>query len=122
MVAYEVSDHIYVFASGLGITCLNQVINENGNILNKKINSGGKFIHYSLCIGQCAICFLENPRMKVNTKLFPKSVTSDSLDGIDKSLLTLVLRNPIAIWVSCGEPFLSPKGKFFVFACFQTSI
>uniref|UniRef100_G1LAB2 Doublecortin domain containing 1 n=1 Tax=Ailuropoda melanoleuca TaxID=9646 RepID=G1LAB2_AILME len=51
----------------------------------------------------------KNPRMKVNTKLFPKSVTSDSLDGIDKSLLTLVLRNPIAIWVSCGEPFLSPK-------------
>ncbi|EFB16905.1 hypothetical protein PANDA_013466, partial [Ailuropoda melanoleuca] len=50
----------------------------------------------------------KNPRMKVNTKLFPKSVTSDSLDGIDKSLLTLVLRNPIAIWVSCGEPFLSP--------------
>ncbi|XP_057173224.1 doublecortin domain-containing protein 1 [Ursus arctos] len=51
----------------------------------------------------------KNPRMKVNTKLFPKSVTSDSLDGIDKSLLTLVLRNPIAIWVSCGEAFLSPK-------------
>ncbi|VCW97615.1 unnamed protein product, partial [Gulo gulo] len=47
--------------------------------------------------------------MKVKTKLFPKSVTSDSLDGIDKSLLALVLRNPIAIWVSCGEPFLSPK-------------
>ncbi|XP_022362915.1 uncharacterized protein LOC111149926 [Enhydra lutris kenyoni] len=51
----------------------------------------------------------KNQRMKVKTKLFPKSVTSDSLDGIDKSLLTLVLRNPIAIWVSCGEPFLSPK-------------
>nr|XP_021540441.1 LOW QUALITY PROTEIN: uncharacterized protein LOC110575745 [Neomonachus schauinslandi] len=51
----------------------------------------------------------KNSRMKVKTKLFPKSVTSDSLDGIDKSLLTLILRNPIAIWVSCGEPFLSPK-------------
>ncbi|XP_044922016.1 doublecortin domain-containing protein 1 isoform X1 [Mustela putorius furo] len=51
----------------------------------------------------------ENQRMKVKTKLVPKSVTSDTLDGIDKSLLALVLRNPIAIWVSCGEPFLSPK-------------
>ncbi|XP_044114945.1 doublecortin domain-containing protein 1 isoform X2 [Neovison vison] len=51
----------------------------------------------------------KNQRMKVKTKLVPKSVTSDTLDGIDKSLLALVLRNPIAIWVSCGEPFLSPK-------------
>ncbi|XP_045871812.1 doublecortin domain-containing protein 1 [Meles meles] len=51
----------------------------------------------------------ENQRMEVKTKLFPKSVMSDSLDGIDKSLLALILRNPIAIWVSCGEPFLSPK-------------
>ncbi|KAJ8796015.1 hypothetical protein J1605_002777 [Eschrichtius robustus] len=48
-------------------------------------------------------------RMQVKTKLFPKSVTSDSLNDIDKSLLTLILRNPIAIWVSCGEPFLSPN-------------
>lgn len=59
--------------------------------------------------------------MTVKTKLFPKSVTSDSLDDIDKSLLTLILRNPIAIWVSCGEPFLSPNGKCFVFAFFQAS-
>ncbi|XP_019506241.1 PREDICTED: doublecortin domain-containing protein 5 [Hipposideros armiger] len=51
----------------------------------------------------------ENPRMKVKNKLFPKSVTSNSLDGIDKSLLTLIHRNPIAIWVSCGEPFLPPN-------------
>ncbi|GAB5577690.1 doublecortin domain-containing protein 1 isoform X1 [Prionailurus iriomotensis] len=51
----------------------------------------------------------ENPRTKQKTTLFPKSVTSDSLDGVDKSLLTLILRNPIAIWVSCGEPFLSPN-------------
>nr|XP_025735252.1 uncharacterized protein LOC112829786 [Callorhinus ursinus] len=51
----------------------------------------------------------KNSRMKVKTKLCPKSVTSSSLDGRDKSLITLVLRNPIAIWVSCGEPFLSPK-------------
>nr|XP_031536929.1 doublecortin domain-containing protein 1 [Vicugna pacos] len=50
-----------------------------------------------------------NSRMKVKTKLFPKSMTSDSLDGVDESLLTLILRNPIAIWVSCGEPFLSPN-------------
>ncbi|XP_020940949.1 uncharacterized protein LOC100517025 isoform X4 [Sus scrofa] len=50
-----------------------------------------------------------NSRMKMKNKSFPKSVTSDSLDGIDKSLLTLILRNPIAIWVSCGEPFLSPN-------------
>uniref|UniRef100_A0A8C2NVL2 Doublecortin domain-containing protein n=1 Tax=Capra hircus TaxID=9925 RepID=A0A8C2NVL2_CAPHI len=50
-----------------------------------------------------------NSRMKVKTKSSPKSVTSDSLDGIDPSLLTLILRNPIAIWVSCGEPFLSPN-------------
>ncbi|KAK2507469.1 hypothetical protein MC885_015497, partial [Smutsia gigantea] len=51
----------------------------------------------------------ENTGMNAKPKLFPKSVTSDSLDGIDKSLLTLILRNPIAIWVSCGEPFLSPN-------------
>ncbi|XP_039077085.1 doublecortin domain-containing protein 1-like [Hyaena hyaena] len=51
----------------------------------------------------------KNPRMKEKTKLFPKSVTSDTLDGVDESLLTLILRNPIAIWVSCGEPFLSPS-------------
>uniref|UniRef100_A0A671EK97 Doublecortin domain containing 1 n=1 Tax=Rhinolophus ferrumequinum TaxID=59479 RepID=A0A671EK97_RHIFE len=51
----------------------------------------------------------KNPRVKVKNKLFPKSVTSDSLDGIDKPLLTIIHRNPIAIWVSCGEPFLSPN-------------
>ncbi|XP_054555271.1 doublecortin domain-containing protein 1 [Talpa occidentalis] len=51
----------------------------------------------------------ENLRMKVKSTLSPKSGTSDSLEGIDKSLLTLVLRNPVAIWVSCGEPFLSPN-------------
>uniref|UniRef100_A0A4W2FQ34 Doublecortin domain containing 1 n=1 Tax=Bos indicus x Bos taurus TaxID=30522 RepID=A0A4W2FQ34_BOBOX len=50
-----------------------------------------------------------NSRMKVKTKSSPKSVTSDSLDDIDTSLLTRILRNPIAIWVSCGEPFLSPN-------------
>lgn len=45
MVEYEALDHIYVFASDLGITCLNEVINEKGKILNEQINSGGKFIH-----------------------------------------------------------------------------
>ncbi|XP_049636652.1 doublecortin domain-containing protein 1 [Suncus etruscus] len=51
----------------------------------------------------------ENLKMKVKSTLFPKFVTPDNLDSIDKSLLTLVLRNPIAIWVSCGEPFISPN-------------
>ncbi|XP_054441943.1 doublecortin domain-containing protein 1 [Pteronotus mesoamericanus] len=51
----------------------------------------------------------ENPRLKVKNKSFPKSVTFDSLDGIDESFFTVIHRNPIAIWVSCGEPFLSPN-------------
>ncbi|XP_045413671.1 doublecortin domain-containing protein 1-like [Lemur catta] len=51
----------------------------------------------------------KNLTMNVKNKLFPKSVKSDSLDGIDKSVLALILRNPIAIWVSCGEPFLPPN-------------
>ncbi|XP_046323465.1 doublecortin domain-containing protein 1 isoform X2 [Marmota monax] len=51
----------------------------------------------------------KNSVMKLRTKLFSGSVKSDSLDGIDKSLLTLILRNPIAIWVSCGEPFIPPN-------------
>ncbi|XP_071074231.1 doublecortin domain-containing protein 1 isoform X2 [Dasypus novemcinctus] len=48
----------------------------------------------------------ENPRMKMKNKSLPDSVTVDSLNGIDDSLLVLVLRKPIAIWVSCGEPFI----------------
>ncbi|XP_036115489.1 doublecortin domain-containing protein 1-like [Molossus molossus] len=51
----------------------------------------------------------ENPTLKVKNKLFPTSVISSSLDGIDESLFTLLHRNPIAIWVSCGEPFISPS-------------
>ncbi|XP_049746760.1 doublecortin domain-containing protein 1 isoform X4 [Elephas maximus indicus] len=51
----------------------------------------------------------KNMRTKVKNKSFPKLVTSDSLNSIDESLLDLVLRNPIAIWVSCGEPFLPLK-------------
>uniref|UniRef100_G1S880 Doublecortin domain containing 1 n=1 Tax=Nomascus leucogenys TaxID=61853 RepID=G1S880_NOMLE len=60
-------------------------------------------------VGKEQIIVEKNPRMKVKNGLFAKPVTSDSLDGIDKSLLILILRNPIAIWVSCGEPFLPPN-------------
>lgn len=83
------------------------------------MNSVSKFIHYSLNDGKYVICFPENPGMKVKSRSFPKSVTSDSLDGIDKSLLTLIHRNPIAIWVSCGEPFLSPNGKSLFLLSFK---
>nr|XP_012641261.1 doublecortin domain-containing protein 5 isoform X4 [Microcebus murinus]XP_020142122.1 doublecortin domain-containing protein 5 isoform X4 [Microcebus murinus] len=60
-------------------------------------------------VGTEELTIKKNLRMNVKNKLFPKSVTSDSLDGIDKSVLALILRNPIAIWVSCGEPFLPPN-------------
>uniref|UniRef100_F7HZH8 Doublecortin domain-containing protein n=1 Tax=Callithrix jacchus TaxID=9483 RepID=F7HZH8_CALJA len=60
-------------------------------------------------VGKEQIMVKKNPGMKVKNRLFPKSVMSDSLDDIDKSLLTHILRNPIAIWVSCGEPFLPPN-------------
>ncbi|EPQ11954.1 Doublecortin domain-containing protein 5 [Myotis brandtii] len=60
-------------------------------------------------IGTKETTIKQNPRLKVKNKLFPTSVTSDGLDGIDESLFTLLHRSPIAIWVSCGEPFLSPN-------------
>ncbi|XP_031227116.1 doublecortin domain-containing protein 1-like [Mastomys coucha] len=41
----------------------------------------------------------EHSRMKMESRL-------DSVKGIDKSLLARVVRSPIAVWVSCGEPFL----------------
>ncbi|XP_038187176.1 doublecortin domain-containing protein 1 isoform X2 [Arvicola amphibius] len=41
----------------------------------------------------------ENSKMKMGNRL-------DCLEGIDKSLLARILKSPIAIWVSCGEPFL----------------
>uniref|UniRef100_A0A8C6H6N9 Doublecortin domain-containing protein n=1 Tax=Mus spicilegus TaxID=10103 RepID=A0A8C6H6N9_MUSSI len=41
----------------------------------------------------------ESSRMKVESRL-------DCVEGIDKSLLAHVLRSPVAVWVSCGEPFL----------------
>lgn len=86
------------------------------------MNSVSKFIHYSLNNDDCVICSPENPRMQVKTKLFPQSVPTDSLDDVDRSRLAFVLRNPIAVWISCGEPFLSPNGKFFVSAFFQASV
>lgn len=42
----------------------------------------------------------------------------DCLEGIDKSLLAQILKSPIAVWVSCGEPFLPLNGKVFVSASF----
>ncbi|XP_045146935.1 doublecortin domain-containing protein 1 [Echinops telfairi] len=45
-------------------------------------------------------------RTKVKTKSFPKSLTPDSLSGKEESLLALALRYPVAVWVSCGEPFI----------------
>uniref|UniRef100_A0A8C4RQY5 Doublecortin domain containing 1 n=1 Tax=Erpetoichthys calabaricus TaxID=27687 RepID=A0A8C4RQY5_ERPCA len=33
-------------------------------------------------------------------------ITSETLDSLDEMLLTLILRNPVDVWVSCGEPFL----------------
>lgn len=41
----------------------------------------------------------ENSKMKMGNGL-------DCLEGIDKSLLAQILKSPITIWVSCGEPFL----------------
>uniref|UniRef100_A0A8C8SUR1 Doublecortin domain containing 1 n=1 Tax=Pelusios castaneus TaxID=367368 RepID=A0A8C8SUR1_9SAUR len=41
---------------------------------------------------------------KVKSGLF--LMTPDSLHMMDDSLLTVILRNPIEVWISCGEPFL----------------
>ncbi|XP_047372660.1 doublecortin domain-containing protein 1 isoform X1 [Sciurus carolinensis] len=60
-------------------------------------------------VGTEEITAKKNSRMKLRDKLLPGSVKSDSLDSIDKSLLTLILRNPVAVWVSCGEPFIPPN-------------
>ncbi|CAM4567885.1 unnamed protein product [Lepidochelys olivacea] len=43
---------------------------------------------------------------KVKIKSELSLMTPDSLNMIDDSLLTIILRNPIEVWVSCGEPFL----------------
>ncbi|KAL1786181.1 hypothetical protein HispidOSU_015230 [Sigmodon hispidus] len=40
----------------------------------------------------------ENSKKKMENRL-------DCSEGIDKSLLAQVLKSPVAIWVSCGEPF-----------------
>ncbi|XP_075783900.1 doublecortin domain-containing protein 1 isoform X4 [Pelodiscus sinensis] len=42
--------------------------------------------------------------VKIKSALF--QMTADSMNMIDDSLLTIILRNPIEVWVSCGEPFL----------------
>ncbi|XP_028622801.1 doublecortin domain-containing protein 1 [Grammomys surdaster] len=41
----------------------------------------------------------ESSRMTMESRL-------GFVEGIDKSLLAHVLRSPVAVWVSCGEPFL----------------
>ncbi|CAM5121103.1 unnamed protein product [Eretmochelys imbricata] len=43
---------------------------------------------------------------KVKIKSELSLMAPDSLNMIDDSLLTIILRNPIEVWVSCGEPFL----------------
>ncbi|XP_036390543.1 doublecortin domain-containing protein 1-like [Megalops cyprinoides] len=39
------------------------------------------------------------------SELLPQ-VTTEDLDAMDKTLVALILRTPIDVWVSCGEPFL----------------
>ncbi|XP_028916748.1 doublecortin domain-containing protein 1 [Ornithorhynchus anatinus] len=45
---------------------------------------------------------------KVKIKSSPKSMILQCLNYVDDSLLTSILRNPIEVWVSCGEPFQPP--------------
>lgn len=59
--------------------------------------------------------FPEHSRMRMGNGL-------DCLEGIDKSLLAQILKSPIAIWVSCGEPFLPLNGKAFLFCCLLDSM
>ncbi|XP_007941506.2 doublecortin domain-containing protein 1 [Orycteropus afer afer] len=70
----------------------------------QKDSADGK--KHAAFVGTEEAAIKKNMRTKVKNKVFAKSVTSDNLNSIDESLLDLVLRNPIAIWVSCGEPFL----------------
>ncbi|KAM5248426.1 LOW QUALITY PROTEIN: doublecortin domain-containing protein 1 [Ctenodactylus gundi] len=60
-------------------------------------------------VGTQVMTIKKNLGMNMENKLLPGSVKSDSLDGIDNSSLTFILRNPIAVWVSCGEPFQPPN-------------
>ncbi|XP_027693557.1 doublecortin domain-containing protein 1 [Vombatus ursinus] len=39
-------------------------------------------------------------------KLSPQTMMSACLHSFNTSLLTLILKNPIEVWVSCGEPFI----------------
>ncbi|XP_028585658.2 doublecortin domain-containing protein 1 isoform X1 [Podarcis muralis] len=43
---------------------------------------------------------------KMNSKSIPSVMTPDSLTLVDDFLLTIILRNPVEVWVSTGEPFL----------------
>ncbi|XP_052037347.1 doublecortin domain-containing protein 1 [Apodemus sylvaticus] len=49
--------------------------------------------------GKGQLALVKNSRMKTESRL-------DCVEGIEKSLLAQVLRRPVAVWVSCGEPFL----------------
>nr|XP_004660775.2 doublecortin domain-containing protein 1 [Jaculus jaculus] len=63
-------------------------------------------------INKLLVCMLNQEklnRMKMENKLFTQSLKPDGLDGIQKDVLAINFRNPIAIWVSCGEPFLPPN-------------
>ncbi|XP_053139020.1 doublecortin domain-containing protein 1 isoform X3 [Hemicordylus capensis] len=43
---------------------------------------------------------------ETNVRLESPVITPDGLNLIDDPLLTIILRNPIEVWVSSGEPFL----------------
>ncbi|XP_066556615.1 doublecortin domain-containing protein 1 isoform X2 [Amia ocellicauda] len=47
----------------------------------------------------------ETGKTSPRAELLPQ-VTTEDLDTVDETLLALILRNPIDVWVSCGEPFL----------------
>ncbi|XP_015281857.1 PREDICTED: doublecortin domain-containing protein 5 [Gekko japonicus] len=51
-----------------------------------------------------ALLVKDKPAEEVNIKCTSSVRTPDSL--IDDNLLTIILRNPIEVWVSSGEPFL----------------
>ncbi|XP_054825956.1 doublecortin domain-containing protein 1 [Eublepharis macularius] len=55
--------------------------------------------------GRISVPGLEgNPAEEMNTKCTSSLITPNSL--IDDHLLTIILKNPIEVWVSSGEPFL----------------
>ncbi|CAO2579637.1 Doublecortin domain-containing protein 1 [Lemmus lemmus] len=71
-----------------------------GETLNQRYPEAQKRSTKSLGTEEIAVQITEeNSKMKMENRL-------DCLEGIDKSLLLQILKSPIAIWVSCGEPFL----------------